>query len=220
MRPLLRLAVLSLAFAVVTGCGEATPSPSASPRGTPATAAPSPSDFAAEAAIGAWRPRPLPAPRGFADRVDVDCRAAEPAIGERTRVVVDLRGRNRLILIFANSSSAFACYAPADATLASEVTAFPLDVPAEPIGESAIDVVRYEVVQGEGEEAYSVLIGRVGLLAYRVLAGFADESEVEGAKGGGWYAMWWPGPTQFDGVGAVDQRNLVMGSAPAVPPEP
>jgi hypothetical protein len=215
------LAVLIGAMAVVVGCGEATISGTPSPKATaaaPATPLPSPTDFFAEAAIGPWRPRPLPPPHGFADRVDVTCRAAEPAIGQRTRVVVDLRGKNRLLFIFADSSSAFACYAPADATLASDVTAFPLEVPPEPIGESAIDVVRYEIVQGEGEEAYSVLIGRVGLRAFRVLAGFADESEVEGAKGGGWYAMWWPGPTQFDGVAAVDQRNIVMGDAPAVPP--
>jgi len=59
-----------------------------------------------------------------------------------------------------------------------------------------------------------VLIGRVGLLAYRVLAGFADESEVEGAKGGGWYAMWWPGPTEFIGVAAVNNRQEVIGDAP------
>ena len=211
-----RRLLIAVVVVLVTACAESSPrdvAPSQTPSAR-ATTAPSATDFAAEAALGPWRPRPLPAPRGFADRVDLNCRAAEPAIGDRTRVVVDLRGQNRLILIFADSTAAFACYAAADATLASEVTASPLEVPAEPIGETELDVLRYEVVQDDGEAAYTVLIGRVGLLAYRVLAGFADESEVEGTKGGSWYAMWWPGPTEFIGVAAVNQRQEVIGDAP------
>jgi len=138
----IRGAIGAIVMVVAACTGPPSGSPTPTPGAQPATAAPTPTDFIAEAAEGAWRPRPLPAPRGFADRVDLTCRAAEPAIGERTRVVVDLRGEGRLILIFADSTAAFACYAAADATLASEVTAFPLEVPTEPIGETEIDVLR------------------------------------------------------------------------------
>ena len=204
---------------VAAGCGEATPTATPTPPPLPGdTAVPTPSDFLDVAARAPWRPDPLRPPTGFAAQPDVLCRAAEPSIGEVTRVLIDARGEGRLIFVFADATAAFGCYAPIDANLAADVHAFPLDVPADPIGQGSLDIVLYEVAHGEDGAAFRVLVGRVGRDAVRVVASFDDDSEVEGTKGGGWYAMWWLGPTEMATVAALDVRSTVISAVPAPAP--
>jgi hypothetical protein len=199
--------------------GEATPTPSLSPIATTQeTALPTPSDFLDVAARAPWRPDPLRPPTGFAPQADVLCRAAEPRIGEATRVLTDVRGEGRLVFVFADATAAFGCYAPIDANLAADVQAFPLDTPADPIAQGAIDIVLYEVAHGYDGAAFRVLMGRVGRDAVRVVSSFDDESEVEATKGGGWYAMWWLGPTEMATVAALDARSTVISAVPAPAP--
>ena len=52
-----------------------------------------------------------------------------------------------------------------------------------------------------------------------VVAGFPDESEVEAAKGGGWWAMWWPGSETTITIAALNRQSLAIDSlAPDGPP--
>jgi hypothetical protein len=84
-----------------------------------------------------------------------------------------------------------------------------LQASGEPIGDDVIDVLHYEVVE-LGDETGSVVVGRVGALAVKVIAQLADESFVYGSKGGGWWAMWWPGTMATGDIAATDTHNVVI----------
>jgi hypothetical protein len=224
------LGVAALVVLLLMGCdGAAAPSSAAAgrPSGsaaspTPPRAAASPTDFLQAAARGAWRPRALEPGDILLRRLEMACATAEPAADRLPVVLREVRGEGRATVIFGEADGdgpAFLCGGTLDATTEAEVDLVTLDAGPEPIPEEGIDIVRYEVVVDGSGDSRTVLVGRVGRAALRVLALFPDESEVEGIKGGGWYAMWWPGSVPTDVVAAVDRRHVVIGDiAPSTPP--
>jgi hypothetical protein len=219
----------ALAF-VVVACGGATPS--ASPTlssGEPiptdtastlpepeATATP---DLVTELATGAWRRKPVGAPTGFAAAHEAGCRAALPAIGTQPLAVVDLRGEDLLTLVFGDMTAGHACWATLDDP-ANPLEVRPLDVIAG--APDGIDLSLYEAID-LGGTIRTFAIGRVGPLSEPrevlgdqnpafVIAGFDDETFVWGAFANSWYAMWWPGVDQSDGVAITNGRNEVLDS--------
>ncbi|HEX4898723.1 MAG TPA: hypothetical protein VFV53_10235 [Candidatus Limnocylindrales bacterium] len=217
-----RLAVLALATVLVGGCGDAaTPTDPASTgptftgsSGDPTTPTPASTPDIGAVLRGDWRRVPFD-PRGEATvvRLEAACHAAEPAIEGLPVALVDARGRGRLLLVYATdpTSAAFECRAGVDFASVGDVVVRRLQASGEPIAEDAIDVLEYETAELGGEVA-TVAVGRVGALAAKVIASLFDETVVYGSRGGGWWAMWWPGTTPVGGIGATDTHNLVIGT--------
>ena len=111
------------------------------------------------------------------------------------------------------TSTAFVCFADIGATTASEVQLFQMqDEGAPPIADADIDV-RYYRPASFGKIQAMVLVGRVGVSGTRVVAELADGTTVVATKRGGWYAMWWPGPTLATSVSSLDNNGVVIGTA-------
>ena len=201
-----------------TGLGE-TPSADGRPTVDPGA---EPSDFLAAAARGPWRPRALAPTAGFLDTFEAACATQEPALRDPPVALREVRGRGLATAIFGEANSAgpaWLCRGPLDPAGAGTVEVVELDAGPEPIRDEAIDIVRYEVVVDPGGDSRTVLIGRVGRSAVGVRATFPDVTEVDAAVGGGWYAAWWPGAREANGVAAVNRQNLAVGAvAPPGPP--
>jgi hypothetical protein len=166
----------------------------------------------AQAIAAPWRSEPFdPREDQRMGRIDAVCQAA----GHQLPVpldLVDARGADRLIVLYAAdaSSAAFECFADIGATKASEVQLFQLqDAGGPPIANAAIDTGHYGTVSFGRIEAM-VLVGRVGAAGAKVVAQLADGTTVVATKRGGWYAMWWPGPTLAVSVSALDAKGSVI----------
>jgi hypothetical protein len=197
--------------------GTAASNESAEPFTTPvlAPSAPPQEAFLAEAAAGSWRPAALPVTAGFLDRTEAACVAAEPELEGLPVSVRELRGEDHVALIFGEAGGApgsYLCRGSLEATTAAELDVVALGAPAEPVGDEELDLVRYESLTDDEGDTRIVAIGRVGRLVDRVVAGFPDESEVEAAKGGGWWAMWWPGSETTITIAAVNRQSLAIDS--------
>jgi hypothetical protein len=204
---------------LLVGCDGAVTAPTSlapdAPTDAPAVSAAPTADGLAAAIVGAWRPGPYPL-RGAAaglGAAEGACRAAEPAIGDAAIAVTDVRGQARVLLVVATDVAAWACLASTDASTA---VVRQLDVPAEPIGDEKLDLVLYEVLGDEAGTARTVAVGRVGRAGIRVVASFDDESEVEAAKAGGWWSMWWPTDVDAATIAVQDRQSIAI-DALAVP---
>jgi hypothetical protein len=219
------LVLIGWLVAVASACGGSTSVPPSMTE--PTTLQPSPSEAATSAdpgeAIeavmrGEWRRVPVD-PRGDATgRVDATCRAAEPRLSGLPVALIDSRGQGHLLLVYATDpeSPAFECLADVDATTAAAVSVTALQEAGEPIADEAIDIVRYAVLDPDGTPRV-VLVGRTGRAAVYVVADLNDETYVYGTRGGGWYAMWWPGAVAMLSVASLDTHHLVLGSAHGEP---
>jgi len=217
-----RLAVLAVATVLAGGCGDATtptdpvstePTFPASP-GDAATPTPASTTEIEAILRGDWRRVPFdPGEDATVVRLAATCNAAEPAIEGLPIALMDARGRGRLLLVYANDpmSAAFECRAGVDFASVADVVVRQLQAFGEPIAADSIDVLEYESAELGGEVA-TVAVGRVGALAAKVIANLSDETFVYGSRGGGWWAMWWPGTTAAGGIGATDTHNLVIGT--------
>jgi hypothetical protein len=138
--------------------------------------------------------------------------------------VRELRGEGLVTLIFGDAGAGHAsllCRGALEAPAAGELEIVQLDAPTEPIGDEALDLVRWESLTGDDGDTRLVAVGRAGRLVNRVVAGFPDESEVEAAQGGGWWAMWWPGSETTITIAALNRQSLAIDSlAPGGPPTP
>jgi hypothetical protein len=209
--------------------GSAPPSSGSSPSPSPVSPAEttgvgsSPDGFLDAAARGDWRPAPLPVPAPFLARFEATCVAAEPAISGLPVALRELRGEGHVTVIFGEANVArpsFLCRGSVDATTAAELEVVALDAGRDPIRDEAIDIVRWEAVEDPAGNVRTVLIGRVGRAAVFVRAGFPDESEVDAVKGGGWYAMWWPGAREFIYAAGLNRQSIVIGDVPPPGPPP
>ena len=217
-----RLAVLAIATVLAGGCGDATtPTDPVSteptlPGSSSVATTPTPASTAGIEAIlrGDWRRVPFDTGEdATVARLDATCHAAEPAIEGLPIALVDARGRSRLLLVYAKdpTTAAFECRAGVEFASVADVAVRQLQASGEPIAEDDIDVLEYEPAELGGEVA-TVAVGRVGAFAAKVIANLSDETFVYGSRGGGWWAMWWPGTTAAGGIGATDTHNLVIGS--------
>jgi hypothetical protein len=179
------------------------------------TAAP-PTDAVADAIAAEWRREPFdPRDDDRVSLIDASCNAAGQGLPFPPRDLIDARGENRLVIVCAAdpTSTAFACFADIGATTASEVQLLQLqDEGAPPIADADIDVGYYGPASF-GRIQAMVLVGRVGLSGARVVAELADGTTVVATKRGGWYAMWWPGPTLAASVSSLDSHGVVIGTA-------
>lgn len=220
---------LAAFLAVAMGLAACGPSPTAVPTqtaspsgGQPSVAiasktphSPPPTDSVGDAIAAPWRSQPFDArddPR--VSLVNATCNAA----GHQIPVpldLVDARGERRLVIVYATdaTSAAFECFADIGATKASEVQLLQLqDAGTSPIADADIDIGHYGIVSF-GKIQAIVLVGRVGVAGASVVADLADGTRVFATKRGGWYAMWWPGPTLAASVSSLNGSGGVIGTA-------
>jgi hypothetical protein len=173
-----------------------------------------PGDPNIAAATGPWRRVPFPADPGFTAAQEAGCRNGPVAIGSSAaRVVTDVRGGGRILLVFVATTKAYLCVASFDDP-AHPVDVETLAVPSTALAPDGIDLVFYTEV-GSGASTIAYAVGRVGPEPKAVIAGFVDQTFVFGATGGGWYSMWWPVTIACDGISAVNQAHIVLDNAPA-----
>ncbi|HXI45291.1 MAG TPA: hypothetical protein VNH13_03235, partial [Candidatus Acidoferrales bacterium] len=108
---------ITLASTVLAGCDVGVGSPTVPPDTFEATDAPVatvPTDPALAAAVGPWRRVPYKADPAFGVPFISGCEAAEPAIGDTPALVVDVRGRGWITVVFASGTKAFLCRTTVD----------------------------------------------------------------------------------------------------------
>jgi len=220
-----RLALVTAAI-LLASCGA---TPTVSPGPSTETAGPSASSSRPNAtldpilavATGPWRRQPVRPSPGMTEPVEAACRAAEPGIGELPVALADLRGQSQVTLVFADGPSGYACWSVLDQS--AEATVVVLKAPAKPV--DAIDVAHYALVPGP-DGGRSLIIGRIGPISHprqtlggptpaRIIAGFTNETFVWATYADPWYAMWWPGAEQSDGIAVTNTRNEVIASVQA-----
>ena len=218
-------AAASVALAAsVVGCGLVSPdTPSAPPSANPtSSAAALPSDPVSNQLLGPWRRRSVPLPDDLLSSATFVCKnpddeVVRAALADMPVAVVDARGNGLASIIFADDHAAFECRVKLE-MVGSALGATILEppswlAPSDAPADGAISIVSNGSVDDDAGSR-SVLIGRVGPGAARVVAGFDDATEVEAAQGNGWYTAWWPGLDRPGAVAAVDSRSVATGSAP------
>lgn len=217
MRLLAGLAALAICLAA---CDAGSPAPGASsgPGGSPVPTrvaqASQPSDPATAAATGPWRRVPFVVDASFGAQQEAGCRNGVVAIPTAlARVLTDVRGEGRVLMLFASSTKAFLCVTSIDDP-AHPVDVESLTVPAKAIAADGIDLVSYAET-GSGSGTIVTAVGRVGPTPTAVIAGFVDQTFVFGAMGGGWYSMWWPVTVACDGISSVNNAHIVLDNTPA-----
>jgi hypothetical protein len=225
---------LALAGALVLAAcgGTASPVPSGTPRETlgplitqepptdaPPTVAPS-DDLVTGLAKGPWRRKPVAAPPSFWSAAAASCRVGNDFLDDLQPVVVDVRGEERLTIVYAGAAGAAVCWTGIG-SLAGSAALMRLEVPAT--AADGIDVRYYG--PPPGETSSTLAIGRLGPMSQpanvlgdqnvaSVIAGFDDETFVWAAFANSWYAMWWPSTDPTDGIATVNGRNEVLATAP------
>jgi hypothetical protein len=211
--------------AAVVGCGLfspdiASPPPTAKPAQSAAAAAPT--DAVSDQPLGPWRRSPVALPDDLLSSAEFVCRnpddeVVRAALADMPVAVVDARGGGLASIIFADDHAAFECRVKLEmvgGALGATILVPPSWLaPSSAPGEGAISIVSNGAIEDDAG-ARSVMIGRVGPGADRVVAGFDDATEVEAAQGGGWYTAWWPGLDRPGAVAAIDGRNVALASAP------
>ena len=203
------------AIALVAACGEAALSPS--PNTVEPTTAPPSVDAGQDLLTGPWRPAPFTVEPNVVEAIEFVCKnPADPdlkaAIEQVPVAFVDARGDSFVSMILADENVAFECRVRTE-MIGGELTTTILQPPTRlvpdatlPAGEGTIRVISHNRVEDGGSR--TILIGRVGSDAAKVLVGFPDESEVEASMSGGWYAAWWPGVDEPNAIAAVDRRSV------------
>jgi hypothetical protein len=221
------LAILSLVALGAAACDEAvvedplTPSPVASR--IDAASPPPASQVAVDNSLGAWRSGPIALVPTVQEAVVEACRTAPVSgfadgagdgPGDLPVAVVDARGLGRVTIVFADDTRWSACLATIDADGNVTVTAAgqPGDATAGPVGDDEITIAALEVLDDLDAAQRSLLIGRVGKNSFGTVAGFDDETYVDGPYANGWYAMWWPGNVEAAAVSSIDRGRVSIGS--------
>jgi hypothetical protein len=175
---------------------------------------------------GPWRPVPI----AFDDENLLDAMAfvcanpADPDLKAAMEgvpiVLADARGNDLVSVIIADEQVAFECRLKLE-MIGGTLGATILDAPSRldptaigPVEDAAVSVVSHTRVD-EATGSRTILIGRVGPKAYRVVPGFDDESEVTASKANGWFYAWWPGTVGLGGIASVDSKSLVQSSVPS-----
>jgi hypothetical protein len=166
------------------------------------------------AATGPWRRVPFLADPSFGAAQEAGCRHGVVPIGSTAaRVVTDIRGEGRVLLVFALPTKAFLCVTSIDHPESPDAV-IPLDIPATTLADDGIDLV-YDSQTGTGSSTIDYAVGRVGPTPTAVIMGFVDQTFLFGALGGGWYSMWWHPTIACDGIAAVNNAHVVLNSAHA-----
>jgi len=194
--------------------GSVPTSSGAGPTRVPQVTAPAASDPTSAAAVGPWRRVPFLADAAFGAAQESGCRHGVVPIGSTaTRVVTDVRGEGRVLMVFTLPTKAFLCVSSVDHPDSPDAV-IPLDLPTTTLADDGIDLVYYEETgTGSGTIAYAV--GRVGPTPKAVIMGFVDQTFLFGALGGGWYSMWWHPSIACDGIAAVNNAHVVLNSTHA-----
>lgn len=186
----------------------------AGPTRVPQVTTPAASDPTSAAAIGPWRRVPFLADPSFGRAQEDGCRHGVVPIGSTAaRVVTDVRGEGRVLLVFALPTKAFLCVTSVDHPESPDAVV-PLDVPTTDLADDGIDLVYYDET-GTGSSTTAFAVGRVGPTPTAVIMGFVDQTFLFGALGGGWYSMWWHPTIACDGIAAVNNAHVVLNSAHA-----
>ncbi|HET9521963.1 MAG TPA: hypothetical protein VFO73_13015 [Candidatus Limnocylindrales bacterium] len=211
--------VVALAVVLVAGGCDGS-EPTVEPSSPAPTASPDPSAAAIDLLFGEWRPVSLPVDQGLAEAMAFVCANAADqdlkAVMEHVPVaLVDARGDGLVSVILADDHVAFECRLKLE-TIGSELTSTIIGAPARldpgaiaPVEDTALSVVSHTRVE-EDAGSRTILIGRVGPKAYRVVAAFDDESEVTASKDNGWFYAWWPGTVGLGGIASLDNKSLVQ----------
>ena len=200
----------------------ATPSPVASR--TDVASPPPASQVAIDNSLGGWRSGPIVLDPAVQDAVIETCRAAPvggfgdaagDGPGTLPVAVVDARGMGRVTVVFADDARWSACLATidADGNVAVTTAGQPGDQAVGPVGDDEITIAALEVLDDLDAAQRSLLIGRVGKNAFGTVAGFDDETYVDGSYANGWYTLWWPGNVEAAAVSAIDRGRVTIGSA-------
>ena len=218
MRRLAALVALALAVVACDTAASAAPSTGSRSTGPGPTRVNQetspPGDPTLAAATGPWRRVPFAADAAFGVAQEAGCRGGPVSIGSSAqRVVTDVRGDGRIVLVFASPTKAFLCITSVDHP-ESPVDIEALTVPSTTLAADGIDLVFYKEV-GTGASTIAYAVGRVGPEPKYVITGFVDQTFVFGAMGGGWYSLWWPVTVACDGVSSVNGAHIVLDNAPA-----
>ena len=220
MRTLTLAGVLMLLALTLGACeeSESTDEPSSPPPSTTAD----PSAATRALLLGPWRPVSIPVEQNLADALafvcaspaDTDLRAAMEHVPV---ALVDARGDGLASVILADEHVAFECRMKLE-MIGSELSGTIIGAPSRldpgsiaPVGDAGVSVVSHTRVDEE-TGSRTILIGRVGPQAYRVVAAFDDESEVTASKDNGWFYAWWSGTIGIGGIASVDNKSLVQAS--------
>jgi hypothetical protein len=214
-----RLAALAL---LVAGCGPAVTTPSPEP--SAASASPEPSAAAERLLLEPWQPEPLSVQDNVLDAIRFVC--ANPAdtnvkaaIENLPLVLVDARGDSLVSVILADEFVAFECRLKLEmlgSTLTSTILQPPTRLDPTAIGaveEGGLRVISHTRVDEE-TGSRTILIGRAGPAASRLVVGFSDQTEVEASLANGWFMAWWPGNDEPSEIVALDSQGLAQASAP------
>lgn len=216
--------ILTVLAAVVAGCG-ATPGPS-STAASPSTAPPAASDRPDPGAVvvdqlgGAWRFSPVVVDDAHIAIVSDACAAkAREDLGQDDgdlpTALVDARGEHFVTVIMADDLNAIECLARLsdDGASATVDSVDRLSAPAVAPVEKAAITVASVTHPDDRPGGRTVAFGRIGPDADAAKAGFGDNSTLLGSSAEGWWAMWWPGTVRANSFAAVDNHDLVIGSA-------
>ena len=218
MRTLTFAGMLMLVALAVGACDESESTDE--PSSPPPTATADPSAAAVDLLFGEWRPVSLPVDESLAESMAFACsNPADPDLEAAMQhvpvVLVDARGDGLVSLILADEHVAFECRLMLE-KIGSELTSTIIGAPTRldpgavvPLEDTAITVVGQTRVD-EDAGLRTILIGRVGPKAFRVVASFNDESEVTASKDNGWYYAWWPGTIGIGGIASLDNKSLVQ----------
>lgn len=213
-----RWGLIVAALLVVVACDPTialrTPTPEPAESESPAASI----DDAAARLTDPWRPAPLPVDENLVAAIEFICKnPADPslkaAIENVPVALVDARGDSLVSLILADDHVAFECRVRVE-NLGGVPTATIIEPPSRlvpdstaPVEDGTIRVISHNWVD-EDSGSRTILIGRVGGDAFRVIAGFPDESEVFASMDNGWYYAWWPGVDEPNSIAAVDRRSI------------
>lgn len=218
MRTLTIAGLLLLVALAVGACDESESTDE--PSSPPPTATTDPSAAAVDLLFGEWRPVSLPVEEDLAAALAFACaNPADPDLEAAMQHVpvalVDARGDGLVSVILADEHIAFECRLTLE-RIGSEMTSTVIGAPSRldpgaitPLEDTALSVVSHTRVDEE-TGSRTILIGRVGPKAFRVVAGFNDESEVTASKDGGWYYAWWPGAMEPGAIVSLDSKSLVQ----------
>jgi hypothetical protein len=156
-----------------------------------------------------WQPIPFAVDQRLVTAADKACDGMGKPPGTTLRII-DARGANRLLLVYAGPKDELDCHVKVNA--AGEATSdigsgsgssdpFPVPGPGQVENLSASS-------GGEGPDAVSSVVGQAGPGTGAVEVTLVDGRRVRASLGpSGWFAAWWPGGqshtkvTAFDGAG-------------------
>ena len=169
---------------------------------------------------GPWRPAPLLLDDAHVAIVSDACAAAaREELGETEAnlptALVDARGERLVTAIMADDLNAIECLARLDeagTTATVDSVARLSMVAVAPVDKSAITVAS-AIHETDQEGGRTVAFGRIGPDGDGVEVGFADKSAVLASIDQGWWAIWWPRDVLASSYSAIDNHDVIIGSA-------